>query len=297
MIIHDFTFFISESIITMRRSALMTFITIATITVSLFIFGLFLLLNLNLNNISNTLVSKLEIRLFLKPGLNQQDISTFETAIGKMDGVKSISFIDRHAAWKKFKPKFLNLNLDSALLNKNPLPHSLNIQVSHQQSVSPLAKQLKQFTNYVEDVTYGGDIAERVEGFYRFAKLGGFLAVSLLGLSTLLIIINTIRLTIISRQNEITIMRLVGASSSFIKWPFLIEGFIMGVIGSIVAIVVLCVGYKLFGSKAQEAVPFLPLVFDKLSLIKIYGFVGFVGICMAVSGAYFSVSKTLRQQY
>jgi len=92
-------------------------------------------------------------------------------------------------------------------------------------------------------------------------------------------------------------MRLVGASSSFIKWPFLIEGFIMGVIGSIVAIVVLCVGYQIFGSRVQDAVPFLPLVFDTPTLVKIYGSVGLVGICMAVSGAYLSVSKTLRQQY
>jgi len=219
------------------------------------------------------------------------------TTVEKIKGVKSISFVHRQTAWKKFRQDFLNLNLESALLNKNPLPHSLKIQVSKQQSVANIAKQLKHLTNHVEDISYGGHIAKRIEGFYRFAKIGGFLAVSLLGISTLLIIVNTIRLTIIARQNEITIMRLVGASSSFIKWPFLIEGFIMGVIGSIAAIVVLCVGYQIVGAKAQEVIPFLPLVFDKLTLIKIYGCVGFVGIWITMSGAYLSVSKTLRQQY
>jgi len=293
MIIHDIRFFISESIIGIRRSGLMPFIAMATIGISLFIFGLFLLLLINLNHISDIMVSNLEIKVFLTKSLSQQDIQVFTKKLKTIKGITSHDFIDKDTAWHKFKQDYPHLKLNSTL-PYNPLPHTITIQVSKKNSIEPIATILKTFTYYVEDVIYGGALAKRIELFNRFIKGVGLALVSLLGISTLMIVVNTIRLTIINRQDEITIMRLVGATNAFIKGPFLIEGLIIGTIGTLFAIILLYFGYSFLSFKIHQSIPFFPLVTDKIKIYSTLGLVGLVGIWLGIIGANISMSKALQ---
>lgn len=288
----DMMFFISEACIGMRRSGIMIFISIATITVSLIIFGIFLLLSVNINNLANFISSKLEIRVYLKQGLSQEEMDTFRRRITTMADVKEVQFVDKETAWVQFQENFKGMDL-SDVMDQNPLPDSFRIFLLKNDQIPMLARYLKGFSQ-VEDVGYMGPIAQRIELVSRFTKVAGLALVCLLTAATLLITVNTIRLTVIARQNEITIMHLVGATHTFIRWPFIIEGLIMGLVGSVIAVIVLKFFYLFFTIRFQTTIPYFPLVFDSFTLNMIYGFVALVGTFLGVLGAYISVSKSLK---
>ncbi len=289
----DMAFFISEALIGMRRSGIMIFISVATITVSLIVFGLFLLISVNINNLTNFVSSKLEIRVYLKDSLSQQDVEAFQKRIQQMSDVKEVVFVDKESAWKKFRDNFQTMDL-ADLMAENPLPDSFRVMLNHNDQIPIMAKYLRGFTQYVDDVGYMSSIAERIEIFARFTRIAGLVLVGLLTVATLLITVNTIRLTVIARQNEILIMHLVGATHQFIRWPFIIEGLLMGALGSTIAIAFLKFFYTFFGVKFQASVPYFPLVFDSVTLNLIYGIVALVGTSLGVLGAYISVSKSLK---
>ena len=216
-------FFIQEAFIGMKRSSLMIVISLATIFISLVCFGFFLIINLNLLDMSDHLHSKLEIRVFLKSTLTKKEISYFESNVGRIAGVESVEFVDKKVAWKNFKQDYSNLNLETLAID-NPLPHALTVTIVKNASVDKVARLISGYTPYVDDVVYGSDIAKSIQDLSRFViYLGGGL-VGVLSLATFLIVINTIRLTIMNRSDEIEIMKLVGATDQFVMGPFLLEG-------------------------------------------------------------------------
>ena len=290
----DLEFFVSEALVGMKRSGLMTFISIATITVSLIIFGFFLLLSSNFNNLANLISSKLEIRVYLKDTLTKREIINFENELRKIKEVKKIVFVDKEQAWQNFQQNFKNINLND-LIESTPLPNSFSILLEHNENIVDIAQHIRGYTDYVEDVNYGGAIAKNISVFANFVKLGGLGVVLLLSLATLLIIVNTIRLTLIARQDEITIMRLVGATKAFIKIPFIIEGLFIGIIGAILSILFLKTTYGFIAMQIQDNISFFPLVFEESKLNYLYFMVGISGTFLGFLGAYISVSKSLKK--
>ncbi len=277
----------------MRRSGLMILISIATITVSLIIFGIFMLLSANMNNLANFISAKLEIRVYLKDGLTEAEEKDFASKVGQIQGIVQSKLISKDEAWVKFKQNFRSVNL-SDLMEKNPLPDTLQIKLKDNQKLSYMGAYLKTFSYYVEDVSYGGIIAQRIDLFSKFIRIAGGVLVVLLGSATLLIVVNTIRLTVMARQDEISIMQLVGATHAFIRWPFIIEGMIIGSIGSLLSVLVLKGIYFLMAVKFQDAIPFFPMVFEQSALARIYVFVAVIGITLGTLGAYLSVSRSLK---
>jgi len=291
--LQDIEFFISEAFIGMRRSGLMILIAIGTITVSLIIFGFFLLTIANLNHLANFVTSKLEVRAFLKESLTQREVANLEAKIAHLDGVKTVSYIPKSEAWSKFKTSFNNVDL-SDYVDHNPFPNAIRVKTLHSEDLVPVANQIKTYTDSVDDVIYGGSIAEKIDQLSHFIKYRGIELVALFTIATLLIVMNTIRLTVIARQNEIEIMQLVGATKSFVKWPFIIEGLFLGLAGSCLAVAVLRFRYLFFAKNFQSAFPLFPLLFDKAALTKIYVIVCIVGTTLGIIGAYISVSRSLK---
>ncbi|MFC1752063.1 permease-like cell division protein FtsX [Thermoproteota archaeon] len=288
----DLKFFIAEAFISIRRSWLMMFIAVATITVSLIIFGLFLLMSVNIGHIAKFVSSRLEIRVYLKDGLTRKEISDFKTHLISINGVNEVEFIDKNTAWKEFSAGFKDYELPKMI--ENPLPNSFMVRVNDFKLLDTVAKHAESRDTLVDEVWYAGKLAERISVISRFLRYAGFILVSLLSLATLLIIVNTIRLTVLARHSEIEIMQLVGATHSFIRWPFIIEGLIMGLLGASFSVIVLRFSYLIFSLRFQENIPFFPLVFDKVTLGIIYSAVIGVGAFLGVIGAYISVSRSLK---
>lgn len=288
-------FFITEAWTGFRRSGIMSLVSIGTITVSLIVFGAFLLMVLNFGSVVSQVGSRLEVMAFADKDLNADDLGKMLARLKDIDGVEDVAFISKDDAWAGFKKEFEGrLNLEEAVQN-NPLPNTFVLKVRNVDVVQPVADEASKVAN-VSEVRYSGRIVDRIRTFAAAVRLGGLILVSLLSFATLMIVVNTIRLTVLARETDISIMRLVGATDSFIKWPFIIEGIIIGLIGSGLSVSILFSSYELVASKIMEAMPFLPLVFDFKSLFAIYGMVAVVGTFLGMLGAYISVSKSLKEE-
>jgi cell division transport system permease protein len=291
--IKDFPFFISEAFIGMRRSGLMIFISIATITVSLLVLGVFLLLSLNLSHFGRVMASKLEIRVFLRSELTRAEITQFYGVLSNVSSIKTVDFVDREEAWDQFQSNYVSMQL-SDIFGQNPLPHSFRIVLENSKMLPQTVSYIRSYSTQVEDVVYGGVIAERLELFTRIIHWFGIVLVGMLTFATLLIVVNTIRLTVIARQSEIFIMQMVGATNRFIRWPFIIEGIVIGCMGSLISVGILHLGYSILGEKVTLYIPYFPLVVDMVEILKIFGAVMIVGTLLGFLGAFISVTRSLK---
>lgn len=280
----------------MRRSGMMIIITMVTFTISLVILGAFMLVSLNINHMSNFFASRLEIRVYLRDDITQADIENFQDRIKKMETVKEVQFIHKDDAWRDFQSHFKNVDLRE-LLNENPLPHAFKVKLTENEHMPAMAKHLGSFTDYVEEVGFLELLSQRLTLIARMTKWIGFSVALLLTLATLMIIVNTIRLTVIAREHEITIMTLVGATPSLIRWPFLIEGLFIGLIGGGVSSLILCYSYRILIKKIVSMIPYLPLYTDGIMLSVVYGSIMLIGVGLGMLGAYLSISKSLKSTY
>jgi cell division transport system permease protein len=288
-------FFIREAWTALRRSAIMTLVSVGTITVSLVIFGAFLLAIVNMGNIVSSIGSKMEIMAYVDQDLEDWKSDALKLEISHISGVETVSFINKDEAWKNFRQDFEGrLELEEITPN-NPLPNVFLIKVSDVSKVSEIAKQISNIA-IIDEVRYSGILAQRFQSFADAVRTGGLILVLLLGLATFLIVVNTIRLTVLARQTDIAIMRLVGATDSFVKGPFIIEGIFIGLVGSAFAFIILKLSYDTLIFRLGEALPFLPLVTNQRLLFSIYIVVGVVGTLLGLSGGYLSVSKSLKER-
>lgn len=294
MNLRNIEFYLREAFVDFWRSGLMSLVAVATVTVSLIVFGTFLMLVINLNNLVASLSSKLEIMSYLKDGLSNTEVDVLRSRILELPAVSEVSYLSRDQAWQSFKEIFgSRLNLDEVEMT-NPLPDSLVIRVKDVSAIDNAAKKIAELAG-IDEVRYGGRLAARIEVFNKAIHRGGWLLIILLVVATLLIIVNTIHLTVMSRQREITIMQLVGATDSFIRWPFIIEGLIIGFLGAVLALIVLEALNQTLILKLRAVLPFLPIGFSTLQLVGILGSVALSGMGLGVLGGYISVSQSLKR--
>ena len=292
--IRKLSFFIAEAFIGMKRSSLMITVSLATVFISLLIFGFFLILNLNLVKFTSFLNSKLEIRVFLKDDLTKKEVRSFKAQLLQLESVKSVDILDKKQEWHRFKQQYSQLQLDE-LVQENPLPLSMTIQLINQKDLLTTVNLLQGFTNFVDDVIYGGQMAERMQRVSSFILYFGWGVVIVLFCATFLIIFNTIKLTIMNRSNEISIMKLVGATDNFVMGPFLVEGALLGLASSVFAIGMIHAGLKLLSYKMVSFMPFFPHSLSEKNVFLIYLIVILWGSIMCLMGAFLSTRSTLKK--
>jgi cell division transport system permease protein len=294
MLFSNFQYVSKEAWTSLSRGGLMSFIATSIITISIFVMGLFLLIFFNLNNVLNTLHSKLDIVAYVDNKIDQTTIEVINMRLSRIPGVKKIEFVSRETAWNNFKDNYSNLKLDD-MVEKNPLPDAFKVEVKDISYINVVAKNIRGLEG-IEDVRYGGDIAERIAQFTRFFSLAGIILIMLLVFATVIIVINTIRLTVIARQNEIKVMSLVGATKKFIKQPFILEGFYMGLLAAIIAVAVLKLFYEIAVINIESKLPFLPVNLTGSDINLAFFIVFIAGIFLGMLGSYVSVSKSLKEE-
>lgn len=288
-------FFLVEALRSFRRGALMSFVAVATIGVSLVIFGLFLLLVINLGNIVGSVSSRMDIAAYVEKDISLSEAGELQLKLGKLPGVEKVEFISKTEAWRRFKEEFgTKLDLDDIVAN-NPLPHTFSIKVRTPDLLPTVAKQVSNF-QVIDEVRYSGKFIDQIRTLVDAVRLGGTALVILISFATLLIVVNTIRLTVLARETDISIMKLVGATDTFIKWPFIIEGVMLGVLGGLLSFVVLKLSYDAILLRVAAALPFLPLVADQRLLAMIHLFMILGGTALGMLGAYISVSRVLKAE-
>lgn len=288
-------FFIVEAFRSFRRNLLMSLVAVGTITVSLVIFGTFLLLVINLGNVIGTVSSRVDISAYVNQDLSLESAGALQLKLSKMPGVERVDFISRNEAWKKFKEEFgSNLDLD-AVVRDNPLPHTFIIRVKNPELIPAAAKSISAIET-IDEVRYSGKLIDQIRSLIDAIRIGGGSLVILISFATLLIIVNTVRLTVLARETDISIMKLVGATNNFVKWPFIIEGVLLGVLGGVASAVVMKFSYDAVIIRISKALPFMPLVTDQRFLTFIYFVLVVGGMGLGMLGSYISVSRVLKNE-
>ncbi|MDD5382656.1 MAG: permease-like cell division protein FtsX [Candidatus Margulisbacteria bacterium] len=288
-------FFLFEAFRSFQRGALMCFVAIGTITVSLVIFGLFLLLVINLGNIIGSVSSKIDLAAYVEKDLSLESAGALQLELSRIPGVVKVDFISRTEAWKKFQEEYGDTLALDEIIAGNPLPHTFNIKVRTPEILPMVAKRISEMDN-IDEVRYSGQFIEQVRSLIDAVRIGGAALVVLISFATLLIVVNTIRLTVLARETDIYIMKLVGATNTFVKWPFIIEGVILGILGGLSSFLILKFSYDAIIARIAVALPFVPLVADQRLLALVYLVMVLGGTALGMIGAYISVSKVLKAE-
>ena len=270
-------YFIKEVYTSFKRNIWMTLASIFTVVLSLFILGFFSIVILNLNKMADTLESQVQISVYLKDDLSQEEIDETKETLSKIEGLQDIKFTTREEAMKNFKERLGDQQfLLDALDDTNPLPNPFSLTVTSPQQVKTIADTAAALDS-VESASYSQDIINHLFNLTHLIRLIGVALIILLTGAAIFIISNTIRLTVFARRKEIAIMKYVGATDWFIRWPFLLEGICLGFIGGGLATIFLYIVYNQVTQEIYEAMAFFPL-------IPQHPFIDYISLAILVAG-------------
>ncbi len=298
MSLYNITHFIEEALNNIRRNAFVTVITVGTIALSFLILGVFLIIFSNLKNITSSWQEQIQIVAYLKEGLSSADITSLEEKIRAEREVSSAHFISKDKALSEFKKDLANQTglLDG--LGENPLPAYFEVKIkkAYQDSgaVSSLAERFKKIKG-IEDVQYGQEWVENLSSFLDLMVIAGLVVGGLVSLAVILIVSNTVKLTVYARAEDIEIMKLIGATDWFVKMPFLIEGVVIGLVGAFLSIALLFGIYQLLMQRLSLNAGIL---LGKFSIAFLswpdIAILLFAGMLLGLFGSFVSVGRFLK---
>jgi len=285
-------YFLREVVINLRRSPLMTLSAITTVMVLQLIPGSFALLWLNLDHWTMTFTQQVQVVAFLNDDLSPDSIDKLQKKIQTVGHVTQVRFVDREEAFRQLQ-KEMKGKIQLEDVGENPLPDRFDVRVDEARFLSAVADKIFKMKG-IYKVKYGGDIAKRLINLSKTVSWVGGALSCLLVLATVTVVGNTIRLTVFARRREIEIMQMVGAARWFIQIPFVIEGVIQGLFGSLLAIAALSPAYDNLALWIQDTLPFLPpLPGEELALWLFPTLLGLGGVVGAL-GSLVSVNRYLK---
>ncbi|MCA1064451.1 permease-like cell division protein FtsX (plasmid) [Rossellomorea sp. AcN35-11] len=278
------------------RNGWMTVASVGAVTTTLLLVGVFLALMLNLNQVVSNVEKDVEIKVLIDLTATEENIDELKMNISRITGIDSLQFSskdeeldsliasmgDQGEVWELFE-------------QDNPLNHAFVIKAEDPLETFRIADKVKTF-EWVSEVNYGKDVVEKLFSVNKYSRYIGIGLITSLMATAIFLISNTIKITIIARKKEISIMRLVGATNGFIRWPFFVEGLLLGLLGSIVPVTIILVGYHYLDSNLShkitvpflEMLPFNPFAWQ-LSLLLVG-----IGATLGVWGSVMSIRKFLK---
>lgn len=233
-----------QGIQSMWRNKSMGLASITSIAAVLMILGIVLVLILSINNVVNdTKLEFDEVEVFLEDEISSEQMTKIEDTAKNVPGVVSVIYRSKDQALEIMKEDW---GEDAYLLEDletNPLPNSYIIKVEDIELADNLVNSIKTLDG-VEEVKYYKDIIDRLLNFASYIRIGGMIIIAVLVFVSIFIISNTIKLTVTSRKREINIMKYVGATNSYIRGPFIIEGIFFGLVGALISIAVVYFAYR-----------------------------------------------------
>lgn len=241
-----FSFFLSEAFGSMRRNWVMAMAAVITVFISTAILGAVLVTRDNLNQGATNLKNRVMIEVFVKDEATPEQTQALERKIQGMNDVKSYKYISKEEALRRFRERFGERIV--ANLPINPLPASYEIQVKNADRVDSVAQRFFNDPTVDNDpgthngVKYARETVRKMLGTISLIEKGMWVTTAIFAAAAVLLISTTVRLSIFARRREVEIMRLVGATNWFIRWPFVLEGFITGLVGAMLAAAFVWVG-------------------------------------------------------
>ncbi|MBE6065134.1 permease-like cell division protein FtsX [Clostridium cochlearium] len=294
MKISSIKYFISDSLKSIRRNKTISLASAATVAATLFILGVFMLSALNVKQVIKNVESKVEITVFLRDDITIGQQKELETKINAIDKIVDVRYESKEEAVKKFEEQLGEENKDlvKGLEKENPLPSSFILKVKDPEMVTDVVDEIKDL-NGIEKIREGKKTVEKIVSVTKTIKwVGMILFIILIGVS-LFLIGNTIKITVYSRRREIGIMKYIGATDWFIRWPFVIEGGLLGITGAIIGFLVLYYLYNAIYPKMAKALYLVDFINPSYILTSISWQFILAGILIGTVGSILSIRKFL----
>jgi cell division transport system permease protein len=287
-----FGYFFQSAGSSLIRNSWMTLASIGTVAVALLVLGVFMLLAVNISAMAAQVEAQVELTAYLAD-ISSEERARLAAELKAIPGVAEVTFVSREEAWQRLLEWYGdNRGFLAGWEDENPLRESFEIRADSALRIAEVAAAVAQFRS-VAEVVYGREIVEQLLSITRAVRFVGIALMAGLALAATFIIANTIRITVFARRREIGIMRYVGATAWFVRWPFIIEGLVLGLIGAVLAASVLAWGYYFAVRTLVAAMPFWPFVapwpmLQSLALILLG-----LGALIGVTGSGMSVRRYL----
>jgi cell division transport system permease protein len=294
MKINTIKYFFIDALKSLKRNRTLSIAAIITVLITFFIFGTFTLLGLNFNSAVESVASKVELKVYLQDDLKLVDQREIEILLSEQEGVEEVIYETKEEAFLNFKESFKDNPglLEGYDLERNPLQNSYIVKLESAEYADSVEDAVKDMAG-VEDITNQREMIDRISSFVKAVRvIGAILFVVFIGVSVFLIT-NTTKITVYSRRREIGIMKYVGATDWFIRWPFIIEGVIIGIIGSILSTVLLFFAYKAVYNYIVSSVFIANLLAPSFILGSLGSMFLLGGLIIGAAGSAFALRKFL----
>lgn len=231
MKLHSFSLFIRDAFKNILRNKMMSVATVLTLGSGLFLFGITIALAINVFSITNTLEKDFKLAVYLEDELEQKEINKIALEIQNIEYVESTEFVDKKTAFEELKEQYGETELLEGLDDNEFLRNSYKITLEDLNMSKDVVKELEKIDG-IAKITKLEEEMETFKSITSKTQLATTIISAILALLAVLIIINTINMSIFSRRKQINIMKFVGATDWYIRWPFIIEGLLIGLISS-----------------------------------------------------------------
>lgn len=288
-------YILRETANSMKRNPWLSIASVLTVMVSLVILGFSVFFLANASNMAKTFESKLEIAAFVQNNATQPELEGLKTQIQGMPGVASVTVVTKDQALTDFGKTMggSQSNLLSDLGGTNPFPDKLTVKATDPQKVKALAETVSALPK-VDNVRYGQGFVDKLLNFTKWLRWIGLGVVAAFGIAAIVLISINVKMNVFSRRREIQIMKLVGASNSFVRWTFIIEGLALGFVGGTLAAGIVGMGYNWIIMYVKSTLTFLPVVQNATLFRQVSVGLLLAGMAMGALGSGLSLQKFLR---
>lgn len=285
-----------ESLKSIGRNGWMTFASVSAVTVTLILVGVFFIIMMNLNRVAQTIEDDVQIRVHIDVAANNEDQDVLRAELQAIPEVATVTFSPKEKELKDLVKSMGEEGKAFKLFEQdNPLNDVFVVKTKKPTDTMGVAKKVEKL-NYVSKVRYGEGKVEKLFKFIKASRNVGVVLIFGLFFTAIFLISNTIKITIIARRREIKIMRLVGATNGFIRWPFFLEGLWLGILGAVLPIILISIAYyrayDYIGPRLEgtfiKVLPFDPFMY------QVSGILLLMGALIGVWGSLMSVRKFLK---
>lgn len=294
MTLNSIGYLIREASRSLSRNLWMSVASVSTVAISLFVLAVFVVVSTNVNHVTTLLQNEVELRVFVRPKTTHAQEMALLRQVKTWPDVRKVDFFTKEVAARQLKREFPNQSALFAVIAKsNPLFDGYDVYTKNANEIPHVARRFNHIAS-VHNVVYQGQVVKRLTHLGHIVKWAGWIVEALLAVATMMIIVNTIRLAVFARRREIQVMRLVGATNWFIRWPFVLEGLAIGILGAAVAELVVSAGYRWVIGRASVALPFWPMSDFHAVFVRTALFTGIGGLAVGGIASVIALRRFLR---
>ncbi len=287
--------YLSQAFANLWKNRIMSFMATATIVFCLLLLGISVILGFDISYISVQLEGQYEIHAYIDLSYTEQQAKDLQEEIKKIRYIDEAQFISKDDALMEMERGMQESASAFEMLrgDENPLPHTYNITLTNVRQANNVVEKLKAVEG-VEDVKNRSDMLNKIVKTTRGMQYVSIAAMAIFAFVGIFIISNTIKMSLAARNREIEIMKYVGATDWYIRWPFIIEGIIMGIIASLIAFIPVYFAYSSLVSWWNDTVPMFDLLTMKDLQWLLIGTFASIGCILGAFGSIISIRKHLR---